>query len=79
MTHFRFLLRDVVHNIGRRPLVVEFIGHESHGTVDMREECFVALTKIIESGFPIRCGDGAVFRAPAVADEAYITIETILR
>jgi hypothetical protein len=71
--------RNHGHNVGGRPVTADELRHGAHVGVDVMQEHFVAFAQPVQSRFSGRCGDEAVLRAFAVADEHDIALAAPFR
>ena len=68
----RLFVRQHRHNIRGSLPALEQLCHNPHWTVDVREECFVALAEVIKPQVTVWCPEHAILWAAAVADETHI-------
>jgi hypothetical protein len=65
--------------VGWRAFLVEQLGHFAHRAVDMVEELFVAGAQVVEPVLAVGSADEPVTGAAAVAGEAHLAVEAVLR
>lgn len=75
----QFVSGQLKRNGGRRTAPRKCIGHIPHRLVDMRKECFIALTQVVEAGLTIRGSQQTILRTASIAYEENITVPTHAR
>jgi hypothetical protein len=73
------LLPSPRHDVGRRALEAEFVGHKLHVGVNVAEEALVPRAEVIQSGLAVGSQDEAMLGALAVAGKPDVTFAAITR
>jgi carboxyl-terminal processing protease len=66
------------HDLGRRPVLQQQVGHEAHRLVDVVEKQLEAGTQVVQSGLAGRRLGEAVARAFAMAGKAHVALAAVL-